>query len=237
MKFTLELFTHLTKDLPPLLPDEVLLHIRKNSKTVKDSKDIKEIENTMVAIGYQIWPWRQALREFVKTHDEHKGEKYFLGYLPEYLKNKFHEYQHLGLMWKDFISGKTAHYFNEEDRILLVEAIINYKNDIKKLVEREVVGLKKNEYLKKVDDYKNLLKKIQFQLNGLRQMAKNEPSHENLAAEIMAKVEAFEHGLCMLAPEIHHSELEEYENFFLGRRKDLNRLRGIHETVEIDFYN
>jgi hypothetical protein len=121
--------------------------------------------------------------------------------------------------------------------MILSEALINMQIQIRDFATREAVGMKKEFYLKKVQEFKEILDEIKHHLGRLNELADKEENHVTLADEIRARVDAFEHGLCLLAPEFAHEDVEKSHEFFVGRKQELNRMRGIHETIEIDFYS
>ncbi len=235
MQYTLSLFKQLVDNIPPLFPEDLKYEIRKDLEGIKEGAvSMDELEQKMVQYGYEIWPWNQSFREILNSTEEKMGEQFLLSNLPQDLQEKYLEYRQLGLSLKDFHSGKMASYFNEEQRIVLTIALIDMKSQVKDFTIREAVGLKKDFYLKKVQEFKLILEEIKHNLNRLKDLADKEEEHENLANEIRARVESFEQGLCLLAPEFSHEEVELAHEFFVGRKKELNHLRGIHKVLEID---
>lgn len=238
MKFTLALFRQLVENVPPLFPEDLKRQIRNDVKNFQDGDvSLEEVEKKMIEYGYKIWPWNQAFNEIITNTEETVGEQFLLANLSEVLQEKYLEFKKLGLSLKDFHAGKAANYFDEEQRIELGLALVNMRLQVREFATREVVGLKKKYYLKKVDEFKNILLEIEKNLNRLKDLADKESDHENLANEIRSRVEAFEHGLCLLAPEFKHEDVGKAHDFFVGRKQELNRLRGIHKTIEIDFYS
>lgn len=238
MQSTLALFRQLANNIPPLFPEELKYQIRKDCKIAQENAvNLKELEDAMVQYGYEVWPWNQAFREILLDTEEKVGEQFLLANLPIDLHEKFLEYRQLGMSLKDFYSGRLANYFDDEQRVSLSVALVDTQGQVREFAIREVVGLKKELYLKKVQDFTLILDEIKHNLNRLKELAEKEEEHATLADEIRARVEAFEHGLCLLAPEFPHEEVGQAHEFFVGRKQELNRLRGIHETIEIDFYN
>lgn len=237
MESTIQLFVQLVDNLPPLLPDDLSYRIRKELKNIQSEPvSLEKLEGKMIQVGYEIWPWNQAFREFLRVIEEKMGEEFLSSYLNDDLRKKYYEYRQLGMTWIDIHTGRTAAYFNEDDRLAIVSALVATHQAVKDFAIREVVGMKKESYLKKVEEFKKILIKIKNGLSGLRDLAINESDHPMLANEIMERVRSFEHGLCLLAPEFEHDDIGRAHEFFMGRKQELNRLRGIHETIEIDFY-
>ncbi|MFA6548195.1 MAG: hypothetical protein WCT11_04660 [Candidatus Magasanikbacteria bacterium] len=238
MQSTIALFKQLTDTIPPLFPEDLKYQIKKDLKNVQESEmDLGSLEDMMVQYGYEVWPWNQAFKEILTSTEEKVGEQFLLANLPNGLQEKYLEYRQLGLSLRDFYSGKLANYLDEDQRMLLSVALVNMQTSIRDFATREAVGLKKEFYLNKVQEFKVILEEIKCHLNNLKDLADKEENHTTLAGEIRARVEAFEHGMCLLAPELLHEEVKMAQEFFAGRKQELNRLRGINKTVEIDFYN
>ena len=81
-----------------------------------------------------------------------------------------------------------------------------------------------------------LISALEKAAEDMKEMAEKESDHPNLANEIRARVRSFEEGLCLLGAELRHEDVEQAVDFFAGRKQDLNRLRGIHVPLEMDFY-
>ena len=108
---------------------------------------------------------------------------------------------------------------------------------LKEYVKRDLVGVNREAYLEKVNEYKNLVEKIKFNLESLRNFVEKEEDGSVLITEINTKIRDFEHGLCLLGTELDFEAVCQVHDFFVGRKKDLNRMRGINTPVEVDFYN
>jgi hypothetical protein len=238
MQFTLSLFQQLVENIPPLFPEDLKYQIRKDLKSIiENNSNLEDLEKIMIKSGYQIWPWNQAFKEIIAVTEENVGEQFLLANVPTDIQEKYLEYRQLGMSLKDLHSGRMANYFDEEQRALLNGALVDMQIQMREFAVREAVGVKKDLYLKKVQEFKIILEEIELNLNRLKDLADKEADHVGLADEIRARVETFEHGLCLLAPNFSHEEIGQAHNFFVGRKKELNHLRGIHETIEIDFYS
>jgi hypothetical protein len=238
MESTIQLFGHLVDNLPPLLPDDLVYLIRKELKNIQlEPVILSALEQKMIQIGYEIWPWSQAFSEFLHLVEEQVGESFLLAHLSTNLQNKYQEYKQFGMHWREIHAGRSANYFDQEERLELCRALVETRQAIYEFAVREVVGMKKENYLNKVEEFKQVLQSIKSNLDRLRDLAQMQNHHPMLSKEIMSKVEAFEHGLCLLAPEFSPEEVDKAHEFFIGRQQELNRLRGIHETIEVDFYS
>jgi hypothetical protein len=238
MQSTLQIFKYLYGSLPPLFDEEKLRQMKDKILLFESgAESVERVEDEMIRFGYEIWPWNQAYREYVKIAEEKIGEEFLFHSLSAFLQDKFLQLKKEGMCPADFYSGKCACYFDHDERYELSVALMQAKKNLKIFVDRELVGLKKKEYLSKVNEFKKILEKIKKHLNELNRIAEKESEHDMLADEIKSKVRAFEYGLCMLGPETKHEEVERAVDFFHGRRMDLNRMRGIHKTIQIDLYS
>lgn len=151
-------------------------------------------------------------------------------------QERFREFKVYGGTWQDLHSGRAAEFFSRESLSELCIALVGTKQDLREYVIREVVGLSRQKYLEKVEEFQIVLESIKDKLNEMRAFADEEQDHPQLANEIRERVRVFEHGLCDLAPNCDYGGVCQSVEFFQGRKKDLNRLRGLHRPMEINFY-
>ncbi len=239
MQSTIALFRHLYKNIPPLFPKEMsekmahaLSHLEKDQTVTLD-----EIEDTMIAFGYEVWPWNQAYKEFVAAAETQIGEHSLLPRLSLPLQKKYHDFKSFGGSLRDLHSGRPADYFSPEDRVELCEALVEMQIDLRQYAKQEVCGVSKQKYLKRVAEFTTLLQDIKKNLDSMRQLAGKEQDHPTLADEIRARVRGFEHGLCLLGPELEYHAVCNSLEFFHGRKQEMNRMKGINEPLQVDFYN
>lgn len=239
MQSTISLFHYLYDNLPPLVPDELqqkmthaLEHLE-NDQTIT----IEDIEDTMIVFGYEIWPWYQAFKEFIVDAENQVGEHFLVPRLTESLIKKYKEFKKDGGTFRDLHSGRAAILFSPEERQKLCGALVETKHDLKKYAIQEILSTGTKEYLLRVEEFKKLLKDIKQTLQRLKNIAEQEQDHPTLAHEIRARVRGFEQSLCFLGPELDYRAVCESPDFFEERRTHLDRLKGIHLPLEIDFYN
>jgi hypothetical protein len=238
MQSTVELFRHLYKNIPPLVPTEIkekmkhaLGHLESDQTMTLD-----EVEDTMIEFGYELWPWNQAYKEFLVAAENAVGEHFLLPRLSPGLHKKYQDFIHYGGTLRDLHSGRPADYFTVEERQELSERLVDLQQDLDSYAKQEVTGLQKSRYLKRVQEFTELLDKIEQNLNMLRDLADKEQDHPTLANEIRSKIKGFEYGLCLLGPELDYEAVFQSIDFFQGRKHDLNRLRGIHIPGEFYFF-
>jgi len=239
MKSTLNIFKIFYNQLPPMVPDYILNEMRKTIERLETQSDliVEEVERLMIKFGYQVWPWHQAHKEFLLATEEKMGDHFLAPKLSSNLQKKYHEYRNYGMKMSDLHSGRpVAEYFTPEERVELTEALVDSRKDLNTYVCHQAGSLEKDKFLQRVEELNEKLADIKNHLNTLKKMAEGESEHENLANEIRSKVRGFEFGLCWLGPDIDHQEVEQAIEFFRGRRMDLNRMKGIHVPIEVDFY-
>jgi hypothetical protein len=239
MQSTLQIFKYLYQHLPPLCPKEVGERIKKSLERadINSEMNIEQLENEMIKIGYEIWPWNQAYKEFLMATEDRLGEHFLLPHLGDALKEKYAEFVHHGGDLRELHSGRPADFFTNEERLELCRNLVDMQVKLREYVDRDIVGLNKKKYLQRVEGFKKMLAEIKNNLENLRKLADGEEEHPSLAQEIAAKVREFEYGLCLLGPEINYEAVCKTEEFFRGRKTELNRFKGINIPMQIDWYN
>ena len=239
MQSTISLFRHLYDHLPPLFPEEVsekIKHALEHAET-DPSVTLGEIEDSMIIFGFEAWPWNQAYKEFLASAEGLVGEHFLLPRLSLSLQEKYSEFKHFGGTLRDLHSGRPADYFILEERSELCAALVEMQVKLREYVGRELVGLGKKKYLQRVEEFIKVRDDVKKQLDGLRMLADKEQDHPTLADEIRARVRAFEYSMCHLGQEFRYDAVCRATEFFADRKCHLNRMRGIHLPVEVDFYN
>lgn len=239
MQSTLNIFKIFYKQLPPMVPGHVMNEMKKTIERLETQSDVivEEVERLMIKFGYQVWPWHQAHKEFLLATEEKMGDHFLTPKLSSGLQEKYQGYRNYGMGIGDLHSGRPmAEYFTAEERLELAEALVDTRKDLNNYVCHQAGSMEKDKFLQRVEVLSEQLNDIKNHLNTLKKMAEAEGEHENLANEIRSKVRGFEFGLCWLGPDIDHEEVKQSIEFFRGRRLDLNRMKGIHLPVEVDFY-
>jgi len=237
--YTIQLFRYFYFNIPPLFPKEEKEKIKDAMWQLETNQSLTphQIEDTMITFGYILWPWNQAYKDFLTIAENAYGEEFLLPYLSEDLRKKYFHYKDYGLSLRDLHSGRPAVFFESEERVELYRALLKMQEDLKKYVNQQIASTEKKRFLDKVEEYNKILQKIEGQLNGLREIALNEQDHPILADEIREKIRMFEYGLCLLGPELSFHSVSQSIDFFTGRKMDLNRMRGIEEPKQINFYD
>lgn len=238
MQNTIKIFRIFYDKLPPLVPADILTSMKNELEgfETRGAQNVDEVEDKMINFGYKVWPWMQAHKEMMSDAMQNMVEHFLLPRLSDGILNKYTNYKNLGMPLEDLYSGRAAHgYFTEKERVELAQAMVDARNDLDNYIDHQVVGLEKERFLGRVKDLEEILEDIKTKLQYLKELADREDDHENLANEIRARIRAFEQGLCLLGPALKHEEVEEAIEFFEGRKKDLNRLRGIHVPIQFSY--
>lgn len=236
---TISIFQMTLDNLPPLLPPEIAAKMRvaRDEMASNGGASMEMVENMMIKFGYELWPWREAHREFLSSAEERLGEHFFLSRLPAELNVSFTKYRDYGLDWRDVYSGRAINYFADVDRPILTRVLVETKNDLSKFTGQEVASVNKSKYLSRVGELKKILEKIKNIIGRLKSSADKEEYHPTLADEMRARARHLELGLAELAPSPSLEEAMLAQEFFDERKIHLNMLRGIDKPVQVDFYN
>ena len=237
--YTIQLFRYFYQNIPPLFPSEEKDKIKNALRELETNQSLTatQIENTMISFGYVLWPWNQAYKDFLTIAENAYGDEFLLPQLSENLQKKYLNYKDYGLSLRDLHSGRPAVFFDSEERVELYKALLKMQEGLKKFVNQQIMSTEKGRFIKKVEEYGEILENIEEKLRGLREVAQKEQDHPALADEIRERIRMFEYGMCLLGPELSYHSIAESIDFFSGRKTDLNRLRGIETVKEIDFYN
>jgi DNA mismatch repair ATPase MutS len=238
MQSTLSLFRHLYQHLPPLFPKSQAALMGQALDRIENDQTIslEEVEVIMIKFGYELWPYNQALKEYLAHVEERLGEHFLLPTLSPQLHQKYLDYKKLGGGLKELHSGKSAHFFTPEERQELCEKLVDLQKHIREFAEREIAHDQHPRYIKRIREFQNVLAEIRHHLDDLRFLAEREEDHPTLANEIRSRIRSFEHGLCLLGPDLDYQAVYSSVEFFKGRKEELNRLKGAHTPIEIDFY-
>lgn len=238
MHSTIQLFKHLYNTLPPLFPEDIKKDMQKTLSSLETApkNSLADIEDTMIAYGFEVWPWREAYKEFYFKIETSMGEDFLLPRLSSELQDRYHEFKKSGGTFEDIHRGRKLASFTSEDRQALCEALINMQTDLKKYVSQHLGSTEKKAYFSRVENYKQVVQEIKEILQNLKTVAEAEKDHPILADEINAKIRSFEESLCLLGGELNYTEVCQAPEFFEGRRQHLNKLKGINTALKVDFY-
>jgi len=238
MQYTLSLFEHFYKNLPPLIPNEIKEQMASTLGSWQNNFEVKieEIEMAMIKFGYEVWPYNQAFNDFYNANFFKQGEHFLNAYLDEKLQQKFLNFKVYGGGLEDLVTGNPAVFFTDEERADLCVALVEMKNKLRDFTKQEVLTLRKKEYLESVAEYSKSLKKLKKEIGHLYDLSLAEKDHPLLSAEIKEKAKSLEYSLCSLEPDFVSANVCDLPDFFAEHKLHLDNLKGIHLTAEIDFY-
>ena len=238
MQHTFSLFRRLYDRLPPLFPSEKKEKLKQVVKRFEDQapRALSEMEEAFLPFGYEVWPWNEAYREFEGRWEDDLGEQFFLTHLSATAQERYFEFKNYGGSLGELKTGRPAEFFDSDKRAEIMTSLVEMKKKIRDYAERELVGLSKQHYLRRVEELEEVSKEIKDLADEMRRLASLEEEHKNLSQEIGARLKAIEYGLCHLGPPVRLNDVKESVNFFHGRKHDLNRMRGIHRTVNFNWY-
>lgn len=238
MQSTINIFRHFYEKLPPLFPAAMSGKIAHALEHVENDPTVtlEEIEKTMITFGYQAWPWNQAYQEFFMVAEATVGEHFLVSKFTPELRRRYEEFKRYGGTLRELHSGRPADFFSGEERTDVCAALIETQAELRDYVDREIASVHREKYLKRVAEFSSVLEEITANLEQMNGLASAEQDHPALAEQIRSRVRAFEYGLCFLGPDVGSEAVCQSVGFFAGRKHELNRLRGIHEERQVDFY-
>ena len=214
-----QLYDFVAAVLPADLRDEMnhaLEHVENDTDLSRD-----DIEETMIIFGKRVWPYRKALQERIELHEGTIGDQFFKSALDRPMKRRFDEFVEHGGTLRDIHSGAPAHFFSAEERVSLNHALVDMHLQIRAYALQHLKGLGAKEFQAHVNEFSNVLKDLDAELDHIRTMADDVQEHPLLAREMREHVRGFEHGLAFLGPEYTHEEVLNAKHHFIGRKKEL----------------
>lgn len=238
-KYTLSIFRQIFQNLPPLFPEETVLKMKNALEQLENNNSAtqKMAEDTLIRFGYDLWPYNEAYREFYLVNEGRLCEQFFLAHLSTGLGSRIIGDRPFAHVWQELYAGRKIQDYDAEERNELSRAMIETKRDLARFTDREIVGLNKQKYLDKVEDFKQILSRIKEIFSSLRKMADDSQYHPMLAEEIRQRVRWFEMGLCALAPNLNLDDVYRSIDFFAERKLHLNMMRGIDKPAEVNLYD
>lgn len=229
LDYNIDLCVRLSQDAPPLVPAEIRENLRKAIEQMQNnmSLSVDEVENVIIFFGKQLWPYREAYKEFYNVYEGMLGEKFFLRKVSVQVKVKYNQYVEQGGSYKELHRGARMDFFTYEERPQISMALVDVEQDIENYTRQNVVSTDQRKYEQRVREFQQILENIEGHLSILREMSEKEGEHPELVAEIEAQIKGFEHGLCLLGPKTDYEEIRNAREHFEGRRKVI----ALHKTV------
>ncbi|PIR03258.1 MAG: hypothetical protein COV60_01270 [Candidatus Magasanikbacteria bacterium CG11_big_fil_rev_8_21_14_0_20_43_7] len=228
-QYTIEIFHHLYDFVCDVLPPSLREEMEHAMDHVGHDTDLsrKDIEDTMIIFGKKVWPYRKALQEIIELHEGKMGDQFFRSILSRTMKKRFEEFLQHGGTLRDIHSGASAHFFSVEERTELNHALVDTHQHLKTYALQHIRALGEREFAQRVQEFADILTKLEAELDHIRTMADDTQEHPMLAREMREHVRGFEHGLCFLGPEYTEEEVYTAKEHFAGRKREYV-VRGIH---------
>ena len=226
---TIALCERFAEDAPPLVPGQIKENLRKSIEQMKSnmSLSVDEVESVIIFFGKQLWPYREAYKEFYDVYEGMLGENFFVRKLSIQLKMKYAQYLEQGGSYKELHKGSKLDFFTHDERPQIAMALIDVEQDIENYTRQTVVSTDQRKYEQRVQEFEQILGTIEGHLTTLREMSHKEGEHPELIAEIEAQIKGFEHGLCLLGPRTDYEAIRSAKEHFEGRRSVI----AMHKSV------
>lgn len=222
VQHTLNIFEKLYRDLPPLVPQEVVRDMEKALEQIRHNHTLTldELEDTMIIFGKATWPFRQAFQEFLDLYEGRMGEQLIMQVMFPSLRKKYKEFKAHGGTFRDLHGGGPLEFFSPDERVALCEVLVESQRALQDHARQAVISTDKDDYLARVYEFQIILDDIEKRLDTLLVMADNEQEHPELASEIRAGVRGFEYGLCSLAQHTDYAAVCQSVEYYQGRKVD-----------------
>lgn len=232
VRHTLAIFEHLVRQPPPLVPQAILDDAVAALEQLRYNYDLTldELEQTMITFGKRLWPYRKAFQEFVDVYEGKMGEKLFLQHVGPALRTRYKAFVAHGGDFRDLHAGGPLGFFTPEERLLLCEALVETRANVRSHTAQAVVSTDQREYELRIVEFDEILQDIEKRLDTLRRTAEDEQEHPELAGEIRAQVRGFEHGLCGLDQQTDHFAVCNASEFFVERKHEKHHHTQVYHT-------
>jgi len=222
-RHTIAIFERLHDHVDPVLPLELNQDMVSALDQVKNNYElsVEEIEETMIAFGRYVWPYRKAFEEFLAIYEGRVGEQFLLSHASRQMKKRYQDFKLHGGSLRDLHSGRPANFFTSEERVELCEVLVNMNQSLRKHVVQLIKSTDHKKFEARVAEFAQILLEIEQELDLIRRIADSEQEHPQLASEMRAQVRGFEHGFCLLGPEIDFTAVCNIRGHFEGRKKEL----------------
>lgn len=214
--FSLNILKSLIDSVPKAFPAEKHAEMEKAYQVMLANLQISqaEIEETMIAFGKEIWPYRKA---FWKMHDIYGGKKegaVVKEKLSPALRSKFAEFVSGGGDLEDFRHGAVLEEtFTPEEKFALGQAELEAHDQVDVEIETMCQGEKQTEFQGMVKDFQVFRDKLIEKINILKGMAQQSPKW---AGEIEEKARTFEEGFCLLEKSYNIEDIDGAVDYYQG---------------------
>jgi len=226
-RHTIAIFERLYNYVESVLPIELNQDVVSALEQVKNNYElsVEEIEDTMITFGRYVWPYRKAFEEFLAIYEGRVGEQFMLSHSSVQIKKRYQDFKLHGGSLRDLHSGRPANFFTSEERVKLCEVLVNMNQSLRKHVVQLIKSTESKKFKVSVAEFAQILLEIEQELGFIRCIADSEQEHPQLASEMRAQVRGFDHGFCLLGPEVDFIAVCNMRGHFEGRKKEM-KVRG-----------
>ncbi len=221
VQHTLYIFQKMHDGLPPLVPTNIAktlgLALREAQK--KAGISVEELENVMIDIGRQIWPYRRAFDDICRIYEADLGHKLLAARASHDVRKKVELLTTMGGGFHDLHSGGSHDMFEHHERAELMGHLVDLKHDVRKHATQAILSHDKGRYEEKVEHYGKMVEEINELLEDMRQFA-HEEAHEGVAEDIHSHARSIDLQFAHLAPRVDIVEVRRLPEYYRGKHEE-----------------
>lgn len=222
---TIAIFEQLLRDVPPLLPAQILQDGKNMHEQMAHNVmlTLDEAEQMLISYGKRVWTYRKAFHEFLDIYEGKLGDQFLQAALPGTLKKRYREFCSYGGDYGALYRGENVDFFTPEERQILCTTLVDVSQKVRKHVVQALQSVDRYRYEQRIAEFEDILTDIESHLNELRRMADDEREHPELREELLAQIESFEQGLCLLDSHTSHYAVCMFKEHHEGRKHELKK--------------
>jgi hypothetical protein len=211
-------YTYVRPFVPKVLQEEIriVLDCHRNDSQLT----LEGLEDSLIMIGKKVWPYRRAFQEFRDRYHNQFGERFLLAQLSRGLKKKYDTYVVHGGRTDHVHSGQAAHFFSDDERVELYNALILVNEDIRQHVIQAIHSVDAGMYQGRVEEFHSTLALLETQMRVLHDLKSGNHVHGQVKEEIHAHIRGLEHGFGFLGPVVTEHDVRRAVEHFAGRVLD-----------------
>lgn len=199
-----------------LFPAERLAQLRQEyEKIATDSAQTQtQIEEVIVRMGKEIWPYAEALEELFRRHGQERESKMVCERLAPELCAKYQDFLAKGNALSDFRQGATIELaFSPEEKLELSSAAVDAHAEVLREIASTCRTDRQGECEEVIAEHKEKLGRIEKKLAALKALAQKS---EKWRAEIEDKIATFERAFGYLERTFHEADIEGVIDYYQG---------------------
>ena len=219
VKHTLTIFERTYNNLPPLVPKDVVDEIDRHVTSLQSDYDVTlpELEDVMIKLGKQVWPYIQAFEEVYKIYEDKLSDRLLEQKASHGVRKKFQTFKEMGGSFRDVYHGSVHDMFEDEERQELAELLVDLKADVRQHAMQAAISHDRETYEEKIEHYGEMIEEINEVVDDLHNLA-NEEEHEGFAKDVRDRARAIEQSLVFLGPKMGMDEIRTSREYYEGKR-------------------